>query len=58
MAKYYTCPTHAVDCPYYDFNLHSCAMEIMTGDKPCGQCDEYDAYTDEEEDYDDEEEEE
>ena len=50
MAKYYTCPTYNLECPYYNCNMDVCSMEIMTGDAPAGQCDEYDAYCEEEED--------
>lgn len=44
MAKYYVCPTYNLECPYYNHNMDVCSMEIMTGDAPSGQCDEYDAY--------------
>ena len=50
MAKYYVCPTYNLECPYYNHNADACSMEIMTGDSPSGQCDEYDAYCEEEED--------
>lgn len=35
--------------PYWDWKRHKCAMEVMDGDSPAGQCDEYDAFNDEEE---------
>ena len=54
MAKYYECPTQNCECPYWDWKRHKCAMEVMDGDSPAGQCDEYDAFNDDEEDEDDE----
>ena len=50
MAKYYNCPTGNCECPYFDTEEGACAMEIVCGDSPVGQCDEYDAYNDEDED--------
>ena len=50
MAKYYVCPTYNLECPYYNHNMDACSMEIMTGDAPSGQCDEYDACCEEDED--------
>lgn len=51
MAKYYECPTNNIDCPYWDWKRHKCSMEVIHGDGegPAGQCDEYDAYNNEEE---------
>ena len=49
MAKYYNCPTCNFDCPYFDTEEGMCAMEIVCGDSPAGECDEYDAYNDEDE---------
>lgn len=52
MAKYYECPTCNIHCPYFDIEEGMCAMEIIDGDSPAGQCDEYDTFN--EEDGDDE----
>lgn len=50
MSKYYECPTANTECPYWDWKRHKCAMEVMDGDSPAGQCDEYDAFNEEDED--------
>lgn len=44
MKRYHECPTQNCECPYWDWKHHKCAMELMTGDSPIGQCDEYDAF--------------
>ena len=48
MSKYYECPTCNFECFYFDTEEGKCAMEIVCGDSPAGECDEYDAYNDEE----------
>ena len=50
MSKYYECPTANYECPYWDWKEYKCAMEVMDGDSPAGQCDEYDAFNEEDED--------
>ena len=55
MAKYYECPTSNTGCPYWDRKLHKCAMEVMEGEGPGNECDEYDAYNDETDDDEEEE---
>ena len=44
MSKYYECPTQNSECPYFCWERHKCAMELIDGDSPEGQCDEYDAF--------------
>ena len=55
MKKYYECPTQNYKCPYWDWMYCKCAMEIMYGVTPMGQCNEYDSYNSDEE-YEEEEE--
>lgn len=54
MKRYYECPTANVECPYWSWEHQKCAMEVMDGDSPAGQCDEYDAFNMDEEEEDDE----
>jgi hypothetical protein len=49
MAKYYVCPTSNINCPYWSWKHHKCAMEVMDGTGPENECDEYDAYCEEDE---------
>lgn len=55
MAKYYECPTSNIECPYWDWKRRKCSMEVMHGDGegPAGQCDEYDAFNDDDEEEED-----
>lgn len=48
MAKYYECPTGNFECPYWDRKRCKCAMEVVKGEGPANECDEYDAYNEEE----------
>lgn len=48
MAKYYECPTNNFGCPYWDWKRHKCAMEMIEGEGPANECDEYDAYNNDE----------
>lgn len=50
MNKYYECPTSNTHCPYWDWKRQKCSMEVVTGEGPAGECDEYDAYNEEDED--------
>lgn len=58
MKQYHECPTQNCECPYWDWKHHKCAMELMTGDSPSGQCDEFDAYKEDENEDNEEEDEE
>lgn len=41
---YFNCPTQNTDCPYWCWKRHKCSMP----GGPEGECDEYDAYTEDE----------
>ena len=54
MKKYYECPTQDHECPYWDWKHHKCAMGVIDGVGPAGECDEYDFYNGDEEEEDEE----
>lgn len=44
-SKYYECPIHEIFCTYWNRKNEMCEMEILTGNSPENECDEYIYYT-------------